>query len=169
MVFRGNEFAKNHFGKTFEGFEEIPVDNQGIVMELKPLHRQRRMAGATETGIAAVIIHVIMKGGRRNRSRRGDLYCYEILYRGDIFKHTVDGCAHHYHEEKLGKKMKRNPFLHIQSIMSSSLLTDFASVCLFFILKRGCRFCQDIFPALFFQRSLTNHAPDDRCRKRGKQ
>ena len=73
VYLRGNKLGKIDFGQEFERFEDVQVQNERIIAQLKSLNGQGRMTSAVAAGIAIIIICVMFKRGTGTLVRCGNI------------------------------------------------------------------------------------------------
>jgi len=92
---RGNKLREIDFGKTLEWVRYGQIGNAGIITQLELLEGQRRMTGAVDTCVTAIIIFALFKRGTRLLKRCGNLQKYFLI--ADIRHVTLHGTSTSIH------------------------------------------------------------------------
>ncbi len=88
---RGNKLREIDFGKTHEWVGYSQVGNNGVITQLKLLAGQRRVTGAVDTCVTAIIIFALSERGTRLLERCGNLQRYFLI--ADIRHMTLHGTS----------------------------------------------------------------------------
>lgn len=76
---RGNKLREIDFGKTLEWVRYGQIGNAWVVTQLKLLEGQRRMTGAVDTCVTAIIIFALSARGTRLLEKCGNLQRYFLI------------------------------------------------------------------------------------------